>query len=303
MTNVNAPTLTDHAVYGIQGFNDTLDTFQFTINYTDLDNLPPITLDLNITGISELISFTKILVDDNYFDGCLYSAQFHFYNTGIYQYHIIAWDGMNLIRSPNIGNHSVEVVPISDAIYDNYTWTFPSTSKWNLDGGWNYITQSNVIDRRSTTSSTWNALYFGEIDSITTGQYSYEAISELSISTVTSPQFWLNDSSNPIMQIATRISITQGDYFIINARSNRTGLWNTLDSFTNMEREWTLLEFDLSDYLSTYIQFQFIVILDFNQDIELNKGILLTEFRLLHQPISNNNPTVIFNGMVQPETG
>ncbi len=104
LSNTNVPTLTDHTVEGIQGFNDTLDAFEFVINYTDLDNLPPITLYLNITGYSELIPFEKVFSDLNYTDGCLYQTQFRFYEIGIYDYHITAWDGVNLVRSPGSTN-------------------------------------------------------------------------------------------------------------------------------------------------------------------------------------------------------
>ncbi len=174
---------------------------------------------------------------------------------------------------------------------------------WETDGYWNNITQLQSVDPRSTIDTEWSALYFGEIDSITTGEYSYESVPELSISDAYSPQFWLNESSNPILQIGARISINEGDIFSIQIRLNRTGSWGNLDSFTATEDEWTLLEYDLSDYLSYYVQIRFRVFTDLTDDVEFNKGVLLSNFGLSHQPLANLYPTVIFNGSVTPDTG
>ncbi len=303
MINVNVPTLTDHTVNGIQGFNDTLDTFEFIINYTDLDDLPPITMDLNITGIPYLIPFSQVTSDTNYTDGCLYSSQYRFYEIGVYEYHIIAWDGVSLVRSPGISNYSLEVVTVQNAIYNNYTWEFPTIDNWNMDGGWNNISQINSIDTRALNTTTWNALYFGDDSSISLGEYSYESLSELSISSAYSPQIWINGSSTPVLQVGTRISINQGDYFMINARSNRTGSWETLDSFTNLESEWIMLEYDLHGFANSYVQIQFMVILDLFNDMEQNKGVILAEFNLLQQPIINLHSTRIFNSTVTPSFG
>ncbi|MBN2157172.1 MAG: S8 family serine peptidase [Candidatus Lokiarchaeota archaeon] len=303
LPNLNAPTLTDHSVAGIQGYNDTLDTFEFMINYTDLDNLPPITIDLNITGVFELIPFIKVSMDMNYTDGCLYSARFHFYETGTYHYHIIAWDGINLVRTPELVEYNLTVVPIKNAVYNNYSWFFSSMGDWEKEGYWNNISQSNEIDPRGIMGQNWNALYFGDTDSAYLGKYSYESVPELSVSRAYSPQFWLNASSNPILRLGTRISINQGDFFILNIRLNRTGSWTTIDSFSNSETEWRLLKYDLSAYVSSYVQFQLVVELDLLDDIEYNKGILLSEFTLLQQHPVNINPTLIFNATVTPDEG
>ena len=303
MANVHIPILTNHIANGIQGFNDILDTIEFVINYTDLDNLPPITLDLNITGFSEVISFSKKSSDLNYADGCLYSTQFHFYEIGVYEYHIIAWDGINLVRSPEIANYTVEIISVQNAVYDNYTWDFHAMNKWAFDGSWHNISQFDSIDSRGNGTMYWNGLYFGDNSSVLFGEYSYQNVAELSISTAYSPQIWLDETSNPLLQLGIRISMNQGDYFLINARSNRTGTWVTLDSFTNVEEEWSLLKYNLSEFISSYVQIQFVVILDIIQDIELNKGILIGNFNILQQPPGNYYPSVIFNTSVFPERG
>ncbi|MCP4761833.1 MAG: S8 family serine peptidase, partial [archaeon] len=85
--NIWRPTLTDANIVSADGatsFNDTLQIFDFSINYTDKDNLAPLDIYLNISGLENNISLTKSNQDNNYTNGCFYTGSHRFYEAGTY---------------------------------------------------------------------------------------------------------------------------------------------------------------------------------------------------------------------------
>jgi len=87
--NLNAPILTDGSIMPITGNPSTL--FTYSVNYSDIENNPPIYVNVSINDTYYVMS-KQYSSDNDYTDGCIY--QFSIYlQPGIYNYSFGCWDG------------------------------------------------------------------------------------------------------------------------------------------------------------------------------------------------------------------
>lgn len=306
MQNIWAPSLSNIYVNGTQGFNDTLDIIEFRINYTDPDNLPPILIYVNINDT--LLSSNLTLIkqnpsDNNYLDGCIYVGYHRFYIAGDYEYHFGTFDGNNFTRIPTDSNLTITIVPISNAYSTEYRTIFTDTTGWTLSTNWGrYSQQSSLDDRGLDYPSNWNLLYFGNSQSVLSGSYNYTGISAGTYSAL-SPQILIENTNIATLSVGQRVSINSGDSYYIEIRVNRTGSWNTLQSFTNIEQDWTYCRYNLSQYSGQYIQIRLRVVLNQQIDLIQNKGIMITDFKIAAIEDPNNYEPELLNITVTPERG
>ncbi|MHA1727691.1 MAG: S8 family serine peptidase [Promethearchaeota archaeon] len=310
-TNDWKPELSDGIVRGINGYNDTLDTFYFSVNYTDDDDIPPILIYVNISGLIENITLVKQIQSDfNFSDSCNYSAEYKFYKPGTYEYHFGVYDGGNFTRIPETGNYIFTVKPTVNAVYNDYLTNFSDISHWELEEGWNNLTQNSSIDNRGPEFDiNWSMLYFGDNNTISSGMYDYSSLTASGEFLAYSPQIWINSTSKPVLDLGYRVSINAGDTFKISIRANRTGLWHTIDSFTDVQADWEYYRYNLSDFdetfIDNYIQIRFQTVIDMLDDVQKNKGIMITKFHLIQNYDSGSSGTEmkLFNISVKPQTG
>lgn len=302
--NIWAPSLSNPEVNGEQGYNDTLDYVQFSVNYTDLDDIPPILIyvRLNDSAISGNLTLTKAIEgDNNYLDGCVYTARHRFYDEGTYEYYFGVFDGNNYTRLPSSTNYTLEIGLLDNAVDANYTTEFDNVPNWTLDENWNRLSQTSSVDDRGPDYESWNMLYFGDSASITTGVYTYTTITASSTYSALSPQILTGSGDKPVLQFGARISINLGDFAYLEARANRTGAWENLLTLTNIQEDWRFYEFTLDDYAGQYTQIRFRVVLDGNADELYNRGIMLSSFRLLTNEKVDQNTGKILNTTVEPD--
>ena len=109
-----APTLTMENVAPITGIYGT--AFNFSVNYTDLDNHAPDVITLNITGLGKIDMCEANISDTNYVDGKEYYYTV-ILNAGTYSFHFAANDslGMWALETPEI--NAPEVQPKHCSLY------------------------------------------------------------------------------------------------------------------------------------------------------------------------------------------
>lgn len=304
-SNIYKPILEGAKVQSTQGFNDTLDTFEFSVNYTDLDNIPPIYMYLNIIDLEENITMEKFDQNDfNFSDSCNYTAEFQFYSPGVYEYYFWVFDGKNSSRFPEIDNLTLIVNPISSAKYNNYDTDFSNTSKWLIGDGWSNLTQSSSVDSRGFEfGANWSMLYFGNNNSASTGLYDYNSLTSSGEFMSYSPLFWVDNSLDVTLQLGMRISINTGDAFYVDVQKNRTGSWINLETFDDLEQDWSHYNYNLSKYSDNFIQIRFRTVIDLNDDIQKNKGIIISKFAVLHDFVYTNDEIKVFNLSSSPNNG
>lgn len=306
MQNIWAPTLSNIYVNGTQGFNDTLDIIEFRINYTDPDNLPPILIYVQTNDSLSTQNLTlnkQNPLDNNYLDGCIYVGYHRFYADGDYEYHFGAFDGNNFTRFPTDTNLTLTIFPLSNVYSAEYRTNFPDISEWSVSSNWGRYSQiSSLDDRGPDYPLSWDLLYFGNGESVSSGYYNYTGILAGTYSAL-SPHILIENTNTATLSIGQRVSINSGDIYYIEIRANRTGNWNILQSFTNIEQDWTYYRYNLSQYIGQYVQIRLRVVLNQQIDIIKNKGIMITQFRLIDFEEPDNHDPELLNITVSPEIG
>jgi hypothetical protein len=90
--NFNSPTLQDGQVNPTSGFINSTQ-YIFTVNYTDIDNNPPLEVNITINGTTYIMTKQNPL-DSNYMDGCIYVYSRIFTQGGVYTYFFNSSDGV-----------------------------------------------------------------------------------------------------------------------------------------------------------------------------------------------------------------
>ncbi|MHA1476128.1 MAG: hypothetical protein ACTSQ5_13205, partial [Promethearchaeota archaeon] len=130
--------------------------------------------------------------------------------------------------------------------------------------GWDWMEVPYTLEDRRTSESdeNWYAMYCGITGKIDDQHhllendekpfYSYYNIT--GTHNLISPYIYLNESIaiNPIVKLGLRIGINQGDNIHIQVNANRSNQWETLETFSNTQKEWFLVEYNLSEYIQSY---------------------------------------------------
>ncbi|MBD3186555.1 PKD domain-containing protein, partial [Candidatus Bathyarchaeota archaeon] len=117
--NDNAPTI-ERVEYVETAFNGTT-MVNFTANYTDLDNNPPVFMNLSMN--STLYEMQQVVPNDqNYTDGCLYTCSLVFNDTGNLTYFFNGSDGTTAVSTSLF---ELEVIEEEPLYFDGmlYEWT------------------------------------------------------------------------------------------------------------------------------------------------------------------------------------
>ncbi|MBD3352051.1 MAG: S8 family serine peptidase [Candidatus Lokiarchaeota archaeon] len=307
LQNIWKPQLSDIYVNGTQGYNDTLDIFEFKVNYTDQDNIPPLAIyaKLDDPRLTENLTLVKENDEDvDYTDGCIYVGQHKFYEPGLYEYHFGVFDGNNFTRLPSNTNNTISVNSIENEEFASYHTNFTIVDNWDLDVGWdNYTQNSTTDDRGPDYDSKWSMLYFGKDTSVESGAYNYSSLSEAGVYTALSPQIWVGDNTDPSLHLGFRVSINIGDLFYIDLNTNRSDNWVNLETFTDYEADWTYRRYDLAQYTGNYIQVRFRAVINDSPDPQKSKGFMISDFRLINEPEPNIYVPKLMNISVSPELG
>ncbi len=89
--NLYSPILSNSGVFPLEG-QAGLTNFNFTLNYTDLDNNPPININITLDGIN----YTMIQIDpldNNYMDGCIFNYSTILNGIMAHEFNFTAYDG------------------------------------------------------------------------------------------------------------------------------------------------------------------------------------------------------------------
>ncbi|MBN1801305.1 MAG: hypothetical protein JW891_07350 [Candidatus Lokiarchaeota archaeon] len=110
-SNNNDPIMTGASVDPLQGYIDST-TFTFSINYSDIDNNAPQSINVMIDSISH--SMVKLDVkDDIYIDGCVYVYSTKLNKVGTHSFSFECSDGNNIVHD---GPHSGPLVDVGPSI-------------------------------------------------------------------------------------------------------------------------------------------------------------------------------------------
>lgn len=131
--NIFIPTLSDISLYPLLGYN-TSTLFQYRVKYSDLDNNPPIYVNLTINNTIYSMQKEDSL-DLNYMDGSFYEFEIFLNETGHYIYNFSTSDGENNINLPSTG------------FYYNPNVTLHNLNE--VDIGW-------VISHEETSNATYS---------------------------------------------------------------------------------------------------------------------------------------------------
>jgi DNA-directed RNA polymerase subunit RPC12/RpoP len=283
--------------------NLTIDQYRFYIEYFDNDssNVPPqeVYLSVKETGKNYTMNPTSQL-NNNYSEGVIFQTNYiRFYENDSYHYFFVASDGIFLNQT------GVFTINISSPI-ESKGYPYSHSFNYGLDGwkfqgnGWNLLIQNNTLDDRSLIyKESWRAVYFGTYHTYP-NNYTYQPIilgsDEYFNGSLISPFYNLTDipKDNQIyVKFGLRISINSGDFINVQINSNTTG-WETLRTFTNIERDWFLVELNISDYIDSYVQFRFETDLDDAFDPIKYKGLMLDYFEISDYT-NTKRPTCTFN--------
>ncbi len=138
ISGVNSPSLSNNRVNSNIGFQGTTN-FIFSVNYTDLDNNAPKSINITITNSQNISTIhpmvKKYFMDTNYMDGCMYIYATLLNILGNYSYYFNCTDGYSLANDgPYIG-------PLVNVDYGliNYKMTPGYNYEWidatNASGG------------------------------------------------------------------------------------------------------------------------------------------------------------------------
>jgi subtilisin family serine protease len=275
--------------------NSTFDSYRFYIEYFDNDtsNIPPQEVYLSITGKSKNFSMSQTdLFDSNFSNGVTFQTEYiNLYESKIYQYFFVGSDGNYRFQTQKF---NLSVVNPSNEREFPYNHTFnEGLDNWTIKGtGWKILHQNNSVDNKSgINGNTWNAIYFGTYFDYPKN-YTYQPIAygedSFPNGSLISPIFDLINIDNfsiPFVEIGLRVSIHAGDFMYLKINANGTG-WTTLETYSNIERDWDMERINISNYIGNYIQFRFFTSLDEDFDPINYKGIIIDSFSLSNY--SNN---------------
>ncbi len=309
-------------------FNDTLDIFTFSINYSHPENMPASFINLHINATSENITLTPDSFDTNFTNGCIYSGEYKFNQSGNYSMNFTVQTGQfsfNYI-DPNISSYIISPIKnllewnsnginssFSDS-YDQNLWDFSPelmnfTFKNNdieVYSGWDWIEVPNTLEDRRTfeDDENWYSMYCGITSKVDNQHYLlendgkpfYSYYNITGTHDLISPYIYFNKSTtiNPIVKIGLRIGINQGDTVSIQINENRTDIWSTLETFTNSVDEWTMLKYNLSDYIQSYVRIRVQVSYD-NSPENYYGGIMIDYVSFEEDSFENNISPVLSN--------
>lgn len=285
--------------------NYSIDSYRFYIDYYDNDtsNVPPQEVYVSIIETSKNYTLTQFNpLDNNYTDGALFiSSYIQFPEPGTYHYFFIGRDGLYQAEYPKIGQLEIKIEFPTDSESFPYNHSFnDGLGNWTFTGtGWNSLYQINSNDNRFRIyNNSWNSLYFGTYHHSPTN-YTYQPIKltedPFPNGTLYSPLFDLTNlnenTTQPFAKFGIKVSINYADYIYLQINLNWTG-WNTLEIYTNEEREWNLEKLNLTQYVGNFVQFRFYALLDEDFDVINYKGFILDYFAI--ENYTNNNPPLIY---------
>lgn len=323
---LTAPVLSDASLDVLPNSenNDTLNQYVFRINYTQAENYPASQILLHINETSNTYSLEKSFFDNTFDDGCIYQKEIMFEFPGNYSFYFSAQVGpFNLNYTDSELNHIVVNSIGNQVNFSYYTDFSQNDKKWNYttdsveidDGntlmtsnaGWNYIQVPHSLENRSYSQSSddqyWTAMYCGLTESKLTNSYFTIKNSTSGIGTIDpvysyltmndeynllSPYIFISSSStNPEMKIGFRSNLLPEDRFFIQIRSNRNDAWTTLETFSGLVTDWMEVNYNLSDYINSFIQFRFQI--EYSSTlIETSAGVMIDYFSVNESNYSPN---------------
>ncbi len=289
-------------------FNDTLDIFTVSINYSHPENMPASYLYAHINVTYENITLTPDSLDTNFTDGCIYSGEYKFDNSGNYtlNFSVQTGDYYETYIDSNISSFIIS--PIKNLVEwnsnginssfsnsnDRDLWEFSpdlmnftyQNNEIEVFSGWDWMEVPHTLEDRRTleTDENWYAMYCGITGKIDDQHHLlendekpfYSYYNTTGTHNLISPYIYLNESIaiNPIVKLGLRVGINQGDNVHIQVNANRSNQWETLETFSDTQKEWFLVEYNLSEYIQSYTRIR--VQIEFD-DIpeEYNGGVMI----------------------------
>lgn len=305
------------------GYNDTLDTYRFEINYTQSDDIPATRIDLIFPDINKNYSLAQTQTfDTDYENGAIYYTDVVFNTAGNFSFYFIALTGNLSINYLNHSFSTILVNPIHHFAGNNFStdwglmeslWDFDYEEKVLYDIGindqasigWHPITISQDLEyrRTATMQDYWKSWYFGYVfannstfEPLVHGEspfFTYE--NTTGTYTLTSPIVWLENLStpefSPILELGSRISIDQGDNLLLEININRTE-WENLDSWTEEQSDWSLNQYNLSEYINNYVQIRLSMEVESSRKV-FKKGVFIDHLKINWENKSNNHQPVL----------
>ncbi len=315
LTDASFSTLSD------LNYNDTLDTYRFEINYTQVENIPATYIRLVFPDLALNYSLDQDDELENiYDDGCIYFTEVNFTHSGNFSYYFIARTGnlttYHLKDSPahiivnSIHHYAGTNFTMGEGI-DVDLWDIENDENFllfygenlNISSGWGNVVVNNSFEDRTPfrNEDDWEAFYCGNFLSETNRNtimvqgnsliYNYYNLSSEYI--LYSPIVFLSnqfgEDYSSLLNIGLRLSINPEDFLAVEINSNRSG-WELLETFTNLEQDWTSLTYNLSEYNNNYVQIRLRGNFQSSNYI-YHQGILLDHFQISSEfEHTNYNP-------------
>ncbi len=290
-----------------QDKNYTLDQYRFFVQYSDNDtaNAPPTEIYVSIAGQNYTLTIYP-MSGLNYTDGVIYwSEAIEFATAGTYNYFFVGKDGVHETRYPAAGSFSIQIIaPVFKTIPYEHQFISATWDDWKATGtGWGLLTQTNIFDDRSRLLASallpWNTIYFGMYH-LFPQNYTYQPplpypYGTYPNGTVFSPWFNLTGISNPIVKFGLRTSLNLGDNIYLYITYEQWGQEDLLATFTYEEKEWFMLELNLTKYKGDLIQFRFESAMNNVIDTVKNRGFML-DYVAIEDYINLNSATVYVSG-------
>ncbi|QEE15903.1 S8 family serine peptidase [Promethearchaeum syntrophicum] len=302
-------------------FNDTLDIFTFSINYSHPENMPASFINLHTNATSENITLTPDFFDSNFTDGCIYSGEYKFKLSGIYSLNFTVQTGNfyfdyidPIVNSTIISSIKNLVEWSSTGINSSFSnsnerdlWEFSpemmnftyQNDEIEVFSGWDWIEVPYTLEDRRTLEIDENSysMYCGITGKTgdqhhlleTDGKPFYSYYNITGTYNLISPYIYLNESIaiNPIIKLGIRIGINEGDNVQIQVNANRSNQWETLETFSNTQNEWFLVEYNLSEYIQSYTRIRIQV--DFDDLPEDYYGGIMVDYVSFEEADNTNN--------------
>ncbi|TXT58067.1 MAG: conserved exported protein of unknown function [Promethearchaeota archaeon] len=283
--------------------NLTIDQYRFYIEYFDNDssNIPPQEVYLSVKETGKNYTMTPITqLNNNFTEGVVFQTEYiRFYKNDSYHYFFFASDGIFFNKTEE---YTLNVsLPVESKEYPHSHSFNNGLGGWQVRGnGWDLLLQNNTLDNRSLKyEESWRSVYFGTYHTYPTN-YTYQPIilgsDEYFNGTLLSPIYNLTkitEEKQIYVKLGLRISINSDDFIRFQINKNTTG-WETLKTFTNIERDWYLEEINITDSKDSYVQFRFETDLDDTFDPINYKGLMLDYFAIGDYG-NQYNPTCVFN--------
>ncbi|MHA1732261.1 MAG: S8 family serine peptidase [Promethearchaeota archaeon] len=257
--------------------NTTYDTWTFSVNYTDPDNNPPMYIRANITrdegDFSQNFTMAETnSLDINYTDGKEYSTSYEFYLPGNYTIWVEASDGANTTStSKSSWKFEVNSPPSYQFPYTPNFHDAGADENWTSTTGWVF---HQVQDASGRDHDYWHCSNF-DVNRV---NWTYDNNLDANLY---SPYIYLNDTTNPVLQIGMRVSVNTGDSFRVYLRTNNSATWQTLYTFVGpTQQDWFQELYNLSQYKGDRVQVRFRFQSDNATDYVRNKGAIVNDFQV-----------------------